>query len=228
MAYDESYAPYSFVENGEVKGIMPDLLELLLGQIEGLRLEHRAFPWRRTQAEVKAGSADAMCTFASEERLQYAKPSKTPLLVLKPSFFYLANSPARAVIESAARREDLFDLQLLDLAGNQWAEQNLKVFPKIEFVGSLDSVFKMLTLGRADLHISLSPVVSRWRIRKLGLDGTKILSKPAPFISSDVPFSWMVRKTLPDVDEVLARFEANVQRPAVAAAIESIYRRYGV
>jgi len=226
FAYDEDYAPYSYLEAGVMKGIMPDLLDVVMSAAGGPKLEHVGRPWRRAQAEVKAGTADAMVTFASEERRGYALPSKTPVVLLQPHMFYMADSPARATIEKATRPEDLFALRLLDLQGNQWAEQNLRIFPNISFVTALNNVFQMLQLGRGDLHISLSPVISRWRIRKLGLPGEKILSRPAAFVASDVPFSLLIRKTHPQAAELLALFEEGLRRPGVAPAIAQIYRRY--
>jgi polar amino acid transport system substrate-binding protein len=226
IAYDEDYAPYSFLENGVMKGIMPDILDVVMAAATGPRLEHMGRPWRRAQAEVKAGTADALVTFASEERRQYALPSKTPVVLLQPHLFYMADSPARALIEQAARPEDLFGLRLLDLEGNQWAQQNLRVFPNISFITALNNVFQMLAVGRGDLHISLSPVISRWRIRKLGLDGEKILSKPAPFVASDVPFSLLIRKSHPQASSILALFEKGMRQPGVAGAIAAIYRGY--
>lgn len=226
IAYDEDYAPYSFLDNGIMKGIMPDILDLVMAAANGPALEHIGRPWRRAQAEVKAGTADAMITFASDERRTYAQPSKTPVVLLQPHMFYMADSPARAVIEKAGRPEDLFALRVLDLEGNQWAHQNLKIFPNISFISGLNNVFQMLAVGRGDVHISLSPVISRWRIRKLGLAGDKILSKPAGFVASDVPFSLLVRKTHPQAAELLALYEEGLRKPGVAAAIAQVYRKY--
>lgn len=226
VAYDEDYAPYSFLDNGIMKGIMPDILDLVMAAAGGPALEHIGRPWRRAQAEVKGATADAMITFASDERRTYALPSKTPVVLLQPHMFYMADSPARAVVEKASRPEDLFALRVLDLEGNQWAHQNLKIFPNMSFVSGLNNVFQMLAVGRGDVHISLSPVISRWRIRKLGLAGDKILSKPAAFVASDVPFSLLVRKSHPQASELLALYEEGMRKPGVAAAIAQVYRKY--
>jgi polar amino acid transport system substrate-binding protein len=226
LVYDESYAPYSYLENGEVKGIMPAILELLLGKTAGIQLEHKARPWRRAQAEVKSGIADAMCTFASTERQEFALSSSHPIVVLKPHLFYTADSPARKIIEKATTREELLGLEVLDQDGNQWARQNLKDFPKLHFAPTIDSVIRMLAIGRADLYISLSPIVTRWSIKKLGLTNTTILSKPASFIASDVPFSLLVRKDYPHAKELLKIFDDAFQQPGAAAAVEKIFLKY--
>jgi polar amino acid transport system substrate-binding protein len=227
VAYDDDFAPFSFAEGKRTRGIMPEMLDAVYGPA-GVALEHVHRPWRRVQAEVRYGSADAMCTFASEQRRDYALASKEPIVLQQPHVFYLASSPHRARIERARRPEDLFDLRVLDLQGNQWAEQNLKIFPNITFIAALNNVFQMLVLGRGDIHISLSPAVSRWRIKKLDLEGERILSRPVPFIAADVPFSLLIRKTYPGAAEMLALFDEAMRKPAMAQAIARIYRGYGV
>jgi polar amino acid transport system substrate-binding protein len=227
VAYDDDFAPFSFADGKRARGIMPDLLDTIYGPA-GVTLEHITRPWRRVQAEVRYGSADAMCTFASEQRRDYALASREPIALQQPHVFYLASSPHRAMIERARRAEDLFSLRVLDLQGNQWAEQNLKMFPNITFIAALNNVFQMLVLGRGDIHISLSPAVSRWRIRKLDLEGERILSRPVPFIAADVPFSLLVRKTYPGAEAMLALFDEAMRKPAMAPVIARIYRSYGV
>jgi polar amino acid transport system substrate-binding protein len=227
VAYDDDFAPFSFADGKHTRGIMPDLLDAVFGPA-GVSLEHIHRPWRRVQAEVRYGSADAMCTFASESRREYALASKEPIVLQQPHMFYLASSPHRARIERARRPEDLLDLRVLDLQGNQWAEQNLKIFPRITFIAALNNVFQMLVLGRGDIHISLSPAVSRWRIKKLDLEGERILSRPVPFIAADVPFSLLIRRSYPSAEALLAMFDEAMRKPAMAQVIARIYRGYGV
>jgi ABC-type amino acid transport substrate-binding protein len=227
VAYDDDFAPFSYTDGQRTRGIMPELLDLVFAPA-GVALEHVTRPWRRVQAEVRYGSVDAMCTFASHLRRQYADASKTPIVMQQPHVFYMASSPHRGKIEKARRAQDMLDLRVLDLQGNQWAEQNLAGFPDFTLVAALDQVFQMLVLGRGDVHFSLSPAVSRWRIKKLGLEGERILSRPVPFIGADVPFSLLIRKTHPGTASLLALFDDAMRKPQMASAIARIYRDYSV
>ena len=226
IAYNDDYAPYSFMDENVVKGILPDILTHLLESVPKLELQHVGFPWRRVQLEVQNAKSDAFCTFASEERQQYALFHKIPVVVLQPHLFFAANSPFRKTIERISTRSELMELRLIDQSGNQWAEQNLKDFPRIEFAPGHDSVFRMIMVGRGDVHVSLSPVVTRWRIRKLGLPMSDIMAVPAPYIAAQVPFHLLVGKQHPRAAEILKHVDAMLSRPATTKVIESITSRY--
>jgi len=226
IAYNDDYAPYSYAEDGELKGILPDLLESLFATAPGVKVERVGLPWRRVQLEVKSDQQDALCTFASEERLQYAMAHKIPVITLKPHLFFSATSPARKMIEKITRREDLKEFNIVDLKGNQWAEQNLAGLPKVEFVPTHNDAFNMIMVGHGDIHVSLSPTVTQWRIKKLGIAADKILSMPAPFIAAEVPFHLLIRKTYPRAQEVLNLLDDMLRKPGTKRLVDDITRRY--
>lgn len=226
IAYNDDYAPYSYVEHGVIAGILPEILNSLLGAMPDLAVESVALPWRRVQAEVKAGVADAFCTFASEERQQFTYFHQVPVVTLQPHLFFAADSPLRKTIEGLARREDMMKLRLIDLKGNNWAEQNLKDFPQVDYVPGHNDVFRMIMAGRGDVHVSLSPIVTAWRIRKIGLTKEQIISRPAPFVAAEVPFHLLVRKTHPRAKEILQHLDRMLRKPGTARLIEDIMRRY--
>ena len=226
IAFNDDYAPYSYTEDGALKGILPDVLTTLLTAVPQLKVESVGLPWRRVQAEVKAGVADAFCTFASEERQQFIHFHKLPVVTLQPHLFFSAASPVRTQIESMTRREDLMRMRLVDLKGNNWAEENLKDFPNVEYVTGHDAVFKMIMAGRGDMHVSLSPIVTQWRIRKLGLTPQQIMSRPAPFVAAEVPFHLLVRKTHPRAQEILRQLDKALAMPGARKMIEDVTRKY--
>lgn len=226
VAFNDDYAPYSYLEHGVISGILPDILTALLRPMPGLAIEHAAMPWRRVQAEVKAGVADAFCTFASEERQQFTYFHQVPVVTLTPHLFFAAGSPMRRMIEGMSRREELMRLRLIDLKGNNWAEENLRDFPQVEYVPGHDAVFRMIMAGRGDVHVSLSPIVTAWRIRKIGLTKDQIMSRPAPFVAAEVPFHLLIRRDHPHARAILAHLDRMLRKPATARLIEDIMRRY--
>lgn len=226
IAYNDDYAPYSFVEDGELKGILPDALESLLMLAPGIKVARVGMPWRRVQLEVKTDQQDALCTFASEERLQYALAHKIPVVTLKPHLFFSAANPARKTIEKITRRDELKEFGIVDLKGNQWAEQNLAGLPKVEYVPVHNDVFNMIMGGHGDIHVSLSPLVTQWRIKKLGIAPDKILSVPAPYVAADVPFHLLIRKTYPHAQDILNYLDDALRRPTSKKIIDDVMRRY--
>lgn len=226
VSYSEDYAPFSWSEGGgDARGILPDLLSSLLKEAGVAEVRSATYPWRRAQAVLQTTEADAICTFASEERKAYAHFNRVPVAVLRPALFYSENNPRRAEIERIADREGLKGLVLADLHGNQWAEQNLAFHPRVEWAGSHDSVFRMVIEGRADAHVSLSPLVTRWRLKKLDIrDG--VVSRPAPFVAADVPFHLGIRKTYAGAQSVLDRLDRLLAQPGYAKRLEAVVARY--
>lgn len=229
VSYNEDYAPYSWLEapgkGGEVHGILPDVLTPMLAALPKLSVRNAAYPWRRAQAVLQSGDADAICTFASEERKGYAYFNKLPLTVLRPELFYAENNPRRAEIERTASKEELKAFALVDQQGNQWAEQNLAVYPNVQWVGGHDIIFRMVANGRADVHVSLSPIVTRWRLKKLGIT-SGVLSRPAPFVAAEVPFHLGIRKTHPRAEAILAEVDKRLAQPGFAKSLDKAIARY--
>jgi polar amino acid transport system substrate-binding protein len=226
VAYNDDYAPYSYVENGVVKGILPDAINVFLASMPKLKVESVGLPWRRVQAEVRSGVADAMCTFASAERQEFVVFHKVPVVVLQPHLFFAAASPLRETIEGMTRRDELTALRVVDLKGNNWAEQNFKDIPGVTFSHDHDSVFRLIMAGRSDVHVSLSPTVTKWRIKKLGFPPEQILSRPAPFVAAEVPFHLLIRKTHPRGTAILKYLDDALRKPNAARQLEEITRRY--
>ena len=226
LSVNEDYAPYSWVEaGGAPQGILSDLLIPLLKEAGGSEVLVAAYPWRRAQAVLQTADADAICTFASEERKAYAYFNRIPVDVLRPALFYSEANPRRAEIERVVDRDGLKDFVLADLRGNQWAEQNLAFHPRVEWSGSHDSVYRMVMEGRADAHVALSPIVTRWRLKKLGIRDA-VVSRPAPFVAADVPFHLGIRKTYAGAQAVLDQLDRLLARPGFAKRLEQVVAKY--
>lgn len=60
MYGDEAYPPYSYVENGQFKGIYVDFLRHVSELMPDYRLELRPKPWKRALVMVKSGEALAI------------------------------------------------------------------------------------------------------------------------------------------------------------------------
>lgn len=230
ISYNDDYAPYSFIDpaatNLGVQGILPEALELLLKDLNAsLSVERVGLPWRRAQSVVQLGQADAICTFASAERKQYAHFGQLPVVELRPHLFFAASHPRRAELERVRAREELKAFQLVDQRGNQWAEQNLADFPKVEWTTGHDAIFRMVMAERGDVHVSLSPLVTQWRLKKLAVQ-RDIVSIPAPYIAATVPFHLGIRRDHPRALETLAHVDRQLAQPAILQQIDAITRRF--
>ncbi len=229
VSYNDDYAPYSYIDSAtstsRVLGILPDVLDPILSELNGLVLSNVGLPWRRAQMMVQQGLAEALCTFASDERKQYALFHSVPVVQLQPHLFFNAYHLRRAELERIKARDELKAFYLVDQKGNQWAEQVLKDFPHVEWTPGHDAIFRMVMATRGDVHISLSPIVTKWRLRKLGIL-QEIVSIPAPYIAPSVPFHLGIRKDHPRAAEILGHIDEVLRVPATQRRIEDVVRRY--
>lgn len=229
MSYNDDYAPYSFIDPltqpGRVQGILPDVLQALLKDLDSIEIENLGLPWRRAQAVVKLGQADGLCTFASDERKVYAHFNDVPLVELRPHLFFSARHPQRAQLEKLRSREELKAFQLVDQKGNQWAEQTLADFPHVEWTTGHDAIFRMVMAARGDVHVSLSPLVTQWRLKKLAIHA-QVMSIPAPYMAASVPFHVGLRQDFPGARQILAHLDRRLSQSGSAQLIDNIVRNY--
>jgi len=93
ITYAEYWAPYSYKDkNGEMHGILIDLLDELLAKKMHLEIEHIGFPWNRAQALSEKGIYDAIITNPTEKRLLKFVSNKEPLISLEWRGFTTKNS----------------------------------------------------------------------------------------------------------------------------------------
>lgn len=226
VSYNEDYAPYSFVEapGAAVQGVLPQAIERLTAAL-GLRTEALGLPWRRAQMAVQSAEADAICTFASEERRAYALFGTQPVVTLEPHLFFRADHPRRRELEQLNERAVLRTFHLVDQRGNQWGESQFGDFPQVSWVGGHDAIYRMVLAGRVDLHVALSPLVTQWRLRKLGLQAG-VVSVPAPYVAPAVPFHLGIRRSHPQAEAWIHAIDTQLALPAQRQQIRAIEQQY--
>ena len=79
---DDAYPPYTFVENGQLKGIYIDLLQLASKRLSHqYDIKFQATPWQRGLNELKDGRAFALIPpYKHYDTRPYMKPYSVPLL----------------------------------------------------------------------------------------------------------------------------------------------------
>jgi polar amino acid transport system substrate-binding protein len=183
----------------------------------GIRFSFDRYPWRRAQAMVEEGGADAFCTTRTPDRERYAIFAATPVLRSGMALYFRADDPRPRAVHSLG---DLAALRQGDYFGNGWAES---IFPKdrIVWARGLVEVVNMLEAGRIDVTVedeALGPIL----LKRLGLEG-RIASVPAPFLPAG-DFQFGLRRSFPDAATVLDRIELAITaaqaRPDYAMAAE--------
>lgn len=91
----DSYTPYQYEENGELKGLSVDVVKEVFKRM-GYSVEIKVLPWSRVLKSAENGTVDAIfSSFYIEERSAYMTYAMEPLAVSVQSLFAPVGSPIR-------------------------------------------------------------------------------------------------------------------------------------
>lgn len=154
MAYFETYSPLSFGQDGQLRGILLDVIQEVAGRRLGLTVEHTGYPWNRAQALVQSGEQDAICTIATPERLEYAVAAQEPVVSAPRRIFVHKDNVLLPKLQKVHNLDELHKLNptVISYQGNGWAKNNLGHF-KVDNGRNFDSAIKMLLANRGDVMV---------------------------------------------------------------------------
>lgn len=198
VAIDSDFPPYSFVENGELKGYAIDYLALLEKRLKpyGVHFVLVPYPaWKALYADAIARKVDMVATMVDRpERRQW-------FIFTRPYIF-------KSLVIFTRRDDDRFD-DRDDLAGKKVAlvknynasKKALAAYPDIQplWVDTLHEALLAVSVGEADATVA-APVAGEWYARKYLIDNLKVASF---FDLNDSNESIAVRKDWPVLAEML-------------------------
>jgi len=172
LVYFEDYAPFSYVEDGRLVGVLIEIMNEMLVTRLNLNVQHTGYPWARAQSLIRQGQADAFVTVPTDERRVYAIFTEEPVLRSPFRLFVSArdvnNSDMLAVREFA----DLKSFSLGGYIGSGWIKTVLEETHglSVSYAPDLQSALRMLAAERTQILIENAAVV-RHNIRMAGLGG---------------------------------------------------------
>ena len=220
MVYFEDFAPFSWQENGRMKGIYIDITDAILGNAMGLKVVHDGFPWKRAQLMVRKNTADAFITVPTTERKTYTRVSGETVDQFKMALFTHRENPAIQRLRQITALSGLKDFHTVNYLGNGWAKQHLKDMA-IDWVPTQEEALMLLSRNRYDLYVGSLETV-RYRVRQLpGKDN--IIELPMNIdaarhhlcIGKESSFSHI----LPEFDRAFSAFKAS-------GKLREIYQKY--
>lgn len=221
IAYNESYSPFSYLEEGKVVGIEIDIIDELATRA-GLRAVHKAVPWARAQLMVKDGQADGFVTVANAEREGYAVMSTQGVFSLTITAATAKDNPRLIQLQGIKDVEGANLFPQVNYLGTSLSATLLKD-AKVSYVSSLTQIFNLLLLHRADIFIE-SNINILYNASKLKM-ADKIEILPVKFSSVILRLGLSKRSPLvekmPELNEVLKIMTTD-------GTIEAIFRRWGV
>ncbi|WP_269532570.1 ABC transporter substrate-binding protein [Chitinimonas sp. BJYL2] len=224
LAYFETYSPISFRDGSQMSGILVDIFDAVLKRRLGMTLDHEGYPWARAQTLVQSGEADAMCTVATQARLDYAQASRESVLTMPIRLFAPVDSPLLPKLATIRSMEELRQLNpsVLSYIGNGWAKEKLAGM-RVDWGGTFAESVRKLIAGRGDVMVenvvsmqyTLRSMDGQQRVRMLShtlesSDFHLLINRASPHVSA-----------LPAIDEALRKFKRE-------PAYNKIFERYGI
>lgn len=221
IAYNSSWPPYSSQRESVAVGILPDLMNELLDRRLGLAVEHVPLPWKRAQAVVWAGEADAFVTVPTAERRELGLIGIEPAIRLRLQPVIAAD--ARDLEDGLLRLGANFNWKgrrFCHNAGSGWHTAYAAAHGIEPFIArDVDTCVRMIAAGRVDGMIQ-AKAVARSSLHKFGLrDRVKL-------VATDIEswdFHLILGRSVPEGDVLLSRLDRLLRDMRASGDLERIW-----
>jgi polar amino acid transport system substrate-binding protein len=192
--------PLKFSENGVIKGIEPDYLNLL-SEYAGIRFEYVICDFSVMDAKVKSGEMDMFISYYIPERLAYMTFTK-PLVEFKQIIVARADAPFMSGIGALKGKK------VATVKGVKLYEKLFSPYPDIEVVpvGSLEEMFKAVSESKADALMLRTYAVGYVLQHYPNLRIAGIVDLPPE------PLFYAIRKDYPELVAILDKAIASITR----------------
>ncbi|MFD2168262.1 substrate-binding periplasmic protein [Thalassotalea euphylliae] len=161
---EQAYPPYHWLEDGEVKGLVPDIIAATSKAIGNVKVEYKVMPWKRMFELAKSGTIDAIMPINLNAERQYYLNFVSEPLIMERMNFVTTNA---FDVDFSGNLNDISQFDVAGIAGYYYGEAyQAAKFNTIELPNEETQV-KMLLAGRfplALLDINILP----FYINKLG------------------------------------------------------------
>ncbi len=196
-ADDQDYEPFMYkTKNQEIKGVFRDIIVEIFSRID-IPLKYDVYPWKRTQAMVKSGQADAMITVPTQKRLTFLSPTD-PIVNSQISIFVRKDNPRIKEIMAIKSVKGLEGFKIVDYLGDGWAEKNFKGLEVYWAPGGYTAAILILARKGADVFVD-DNIAIKYRIKTLLQDKSNPSAGLKAIVASKhifhtIPFCLLIRK----------------------------------
>lgn len=154
FSYNSDWPPYSSGIGENVQGILPTLIDEIVGNRMDMSVTHYGSPWARAQHYVESGQYDAMITVPTEKRKSYARTTEQIVYTFKMRPIVKSGSETEKLLATAPSVNALRTLRICDLIENGWAKHFYSTHD-IDYYAAADtaSCLRLITSDRMDVMI---------------------------------------------------------------------------
>lgn len=222
IVYFNSFAPFSYEENGVMKGILVDALDEALQKRMGLAIIHKGYPWVRAQEMVRNGEADGYVTIPTKERLMYTNASEKSVISSRMTLFAFKKSPLLDKLRKIKTVSELTDFRIGVYLGHGWAKQHLEGNGiHVYWAPNIDNVFLMLLNDRIDATVEIEAVML-YMIKKAGYQND-IIEVP---VKLDISSWHLCVGKNSGYNDILPKFDKVIEEMRRDGTLEAIYKKY--
>ena len=228
VVFAQNYLPFSWQQDGQVQGIMKDLLDELLVKRLGIEVQYTVCPWARCQALVKNGVKDAFLTIPTLARGKYSKHAIYPIFI---SDFILYTGRGNKYLDQLTGVKTLDALLAIKplrhgyILGSGWHGKKLGSAKYITKVTNSPKLLELLKFHRVDVYVEQAALLN-YQLKVLSLRGDIV---EIPNVMEQI--SWHLHignkspfvKILPDLENLLRQME---QDNSLQALHDEIFARY--
>ncbi|MET0106670.1 MAG: transporter substrate-binding domain-containing protein [Sedimenticola sp.] len=215
VAYSYNFPPYSFEVDGEMRGILVDVIDHALRERMNIPVVHKGYPWVRAQEQVKLGKADAFITNPTSERKGYTRISEESIIQPERKVFSRADHPKLAEMRTIQSFEQMVGFTVGVAIGNGFYKKmvvNKGIPINTDYAPHFKQVLQKVASGRNDL--TFAPTEStHYYLKSLGLQDQVIelsetrlhqsnyalcIGQQSPFVSILPQFNTVIRKMRED------------------------------
>ncbi len=207
ISYNSDWPPYSFGVGENVQGVLPDLMKILFEDHLGVKVIHGGFPWKRAQEVVRTGVFDAMVTYPSAKRLEYAHSSENVVYHLRQRPIVKKGSKAESKLTANPAVGELGNHKVCVMIGDGWSHSFYQKH-NISFRTAKDTqgCLRLVANGRLDVFLHMEAAANH----NMRLSETTDKLTHLPVVLGDLPFTLLVSKKTPDAQKLIRRFDALV------------------
>ncbi len=220
MVYFENFAPFSWKENGQMRGIYVDIINETIGQEKGIKVTHGGYPWKRAQIMVEKKRADAFITMPTARRKTYTIVSREPVHIFDIILYTHKKSRVISELKGVKILKDLEKFHTVNYLGNGWAKENLGQMD-LDWVPTLDDALTLLSRNLYDVFVGTSQTV-QCHIKRLGYQGQII---EIPIIVDSIPIHLCIGKNSVFAD-ILPEFDKKMRVLRDSGQLQKIYAKY--
>jgi ABC-type amino acid transport substrate-binding protein len=202
------FPPLKFSENGVIKGIEPDYLNLL-SELSGIQFDYVICDFPMMDAKVKSGEMDMLISFYIPERLAYMAFTQ-PLMEFKQVIIARADAPFMSGIGALKGKK------VATVKGVKLYEKLLGPYSNIEMVpvGTMEEMFKAVSEFKADALVSRTYFAGYVMQNYPNLKISGVADLPPE------PYLYAVRKDYPELVAILNKAIASISREQHDAIIQ--------